>query len=228
MKAKLVVNAEKREERGTNAARRLRREGKVPVTVYGGGGEAVAVTAELKDLAAIIRSDSGANTLFTLKVDGGEESRVIFQERQIDPVRGRLLHADLRRLAKGEKIELTVKITLVGTPAGVKEEGGVLEQQMREIRILCTPSNIPESIEVNVEDLEMNESISIAEVKVDNEIEILESPEQVVASVVFVKEEELEPEIEEEELEPELIGEEGEEAAAEGEEGEAEEPEEEG
>lgn len=219
MKAKLVVNAKIREERGTNAARRMRREGKVPVTVYGGGGDSVAATAELKDLAAIIRSDSGANTLFTLKVEGGEESRVIFQERQIDPVRGRLLHADLRRLAKGEKIELTVKIVLVGTPIGVREEGGLLEQQLRDIRVLCLPSNIPESIEVNVEDLEMNDSISVSDVKVDSDVEILESPEQFVASVVFVKEEELEPVVEEEDLEPELIGEEGEEGA-EGEEGE--------
>ena len=218
MKDQLVVNAVKRDERGTNAARRLRREGKVPVTVYGGDADAIAATAELKDLAAIIRSDSGANTLFTLKVKDGEESRVIFQERQIDPVRGRLLHADLRRLAKGEKIELTVKIVLVGSPVGVRDEGGLLEQQLREIRVLCTPSNIPESIEVNVEDLDMNESISVSEVKVDSEIEILESPEQLVASVVFVKEEELEPVVEEEDLEPELIGEEGEEGV-EGEEG---------
>ena len=222
MAEKFVVKAEVREGRGSNDARRLRREGKIPVTVYGGGEEAVSLTAELRDLAAIIRSDTGANTLFTLEVEGGEESRVIFQDRQIDPVRGRLLHADLRRLAKGEKIELTVPVVLIGNPAGVRNEGGLLEQQMREIRVLCTPSNIPESIEVDVEELAANESISIDEVEVDGEIEILESPEQVVASVVFVKEEE--EEIPEEEgLEPGIVGEEegeAEDAAAdEGEEG---------
>ena len=112
MAEKFVVKAEIREGRGSNDARRLRRSGKVPVTVYGGGGDSLAVTAEIGDLAAIIRSETGANTLFTLDIEGVEEARVIFQERQIDPVRGRLIHADLRRLAKGEKIEVTVPVVL--------------------------------------------------------------------------------------------------------------------
>ncbi len=98
MAEKFVVKAEIRETRGSNDARRLRREGKVPVTVYGAGEAAVTATADLKDLAAIIRSTSGVNTLFTLEIEGGEESRVIFQDRQIDPVKSRLVHADLRRL----------------------------------------------------------------------------------------------------------------------------------
>lgn len=219
MAEKFTVKAEKRDGRGTNYARRLRREGKIPATVYGGGEDAVAITAELKDLAAIIRSDTGANTLFTLDIEGVGESRVIFQDRQIDPIHGRLLHADLRRLAKGEKIELTVPVQLVGEPAGVREEGGILEQQMREITVKCTPSNIPEAIEVNVEELGINESISISEITVDDEIEILESPESVIASVVYVKEIIEEPEIDEE-AEPELIGEEGAEGEEEGEGGE--------
>lgn len=219
MAKKLVVKAEIREERGRNASRRLRREGLVPVTIYGGGGDAVSATAALKDLAAIIRSDSGANTLFTVDINGGEESRVIFQDRQIDPVHSRLLHADLRRLAKGEKIELTIPVVLTGSAIGVREEGGMLEQQMREIRVLCMPSNIPDSIEINVEDMELHASISISEVKVDDTIEILESPESVVVSVVFVKEVELEAPEEEDGLEPELVGEEleeGEETEEEG------------
>ncbi len=208
MAEKFVVKVEKREGRGTNHSRRLRREGKIPANVYGGGEDNVAITASLKDLAAILRSDSGANTLFTLDIDGLGESRVIFQERLIDPVTGRLLHADLRRLAKGEKIEITVPVHIVGNPKGVREEGGLLEQQMREITVKCTPSNIPESIDVDVEELEANESISISEIKVDDEIEIMESPESVVASVVFVKEVELEPTDEDELAEPELVGDE--------------------
>ncbi|MDH3493224.1 MAG: 50S ribosomal protein L25, partial [Acidobacteriota bacterium] len=164
-----------------------------------------------------------ANTLFTLDLEGGEESRVIFQDRQIDTVRGRLLHADLRRLAKGEKIEITVPVHVIGSPRGVREEGGMLEQQMREIRVLCLPSNIPESIDLDVGDLELNQSISISDITVDGEIEILDSPEQTVVAVVFVKEVELEPEVEEEELEPGLVGEEDEDVEGEespGEEGE--------
>ncbi len=210
MAEKLVVKAVKRDSRGSNDARRLRHEGKIPVVVYGGGGESVSAIAELRELAAIIRSDSGANTLFTLDVEG-DENRVIFQDRQIDPVSGRLVHADLRRLAKGEKIELTVPVHLIGSPYGVREEGGMLEQQMREIRVSCLPSNIPESIDVDVEALELNESITIGEITTDEGVEVLEAPESVVAVVVYVKEVELEPVVEEEELEPELIGEEGEE-----------------
>ncbi len=211
MAEKFVVKAEKREGRGTNFARGLRREGKIPAIVYGGDEDAVAITAELKDLAAIIRSDTGANTLFMLDIGDGIENRVIFQDRQIDPVTGRLLHADLRRLAKGEKIQIAIPVALVGSPIGVRDEGGLLEQLMREINVKCLPSNIPESIEVNVEDLAASQSISIGEIVVDDEIEILEAPESIVASVVFVKEE-VEEEVEVEEgLEPELVGEEGEE-----------------
>lgn len=202
-----VVKAEKREGRGRNFARKLRREGKIPATVYGGDDDAVSITAELKDLAAIIRSDSGANTLFTLDIDGVGESRVIFQDRQIDPVHGRLLHADLRRLAKGEKIDLTIPVHLIGEPIGVRDEGGVLDQQMREINVKCLPSNIPDSIDVNVEGLDMNQSISIADLPVEEGVEILDDPESVIATVVFVRQEVEEPEVEEG-AEPEIVGEE--------------------
>lgn len=219
MAEKFVIKAEIREDRGTNAARRLRREGRIPATVYGGGEDTVAITADHKELAAILRSDTGANTLFTLDIDGNE-SRVIFQDRQIDPVHGRLMHADLRRLAKGEKIELTVPVHLIGTPVGVSDEGGLLEQQLREIRVACTPSNIPESIDVDVTHLAVGNSISISEIKVDDEIEVLEAPEASIASVTFVKEPELEPTGEEEIEEPGLIGEEEEAGGAEAAEGE--------
>lgn len=223
MAEKFVVKAEIREGRGTNFARRLRREGRIPASVYGGDGGTLSITADLKELAAILRSDTGANTLFTLDIEGVGESRVIFHERQIDPVHGRLLHADLRRLAKGEKIELTIPVHLIGTPMGVREEGGVLDQILREIKVSCTPSNIPESIDVNVEHLDVGESISIADITVGGDVEILESPESVIAAVAFVKELDLEPTAEEELEEPELIGEEGEEGEGSGEgEGESE------
>ncbi len=207
MAENITVKVEKREGRGTNFARNLRREGKIPASVYGGGEDTMAITAELKDLAAILRTEAGVNTLFTLEIDGGE-SRVIFQDRQIDPVTGRLLHADLRRLAKGEKIELTIPVHLIGEAKGTLEEGGVLDQQMREINVKCLPSDIPDSIDVNVEDLAMNESITIADLKVDEDFEILDPPESVIAAVTFVKEVELEPTPEEELTEPELIGDE--------------------
>lgn len=220
MAEKVTIKAEKREERGKNHSRRLRAEGKIPVVVYGGGGESVAVTADLSDLAAILRSDSGYNTVFSLDMDGENSGDVMFQDRQIDPIHGRLVHADLRRLTKGEKIEVTVSIHLVGEPMGVKEEGGLLEQQMREIKVLCEPANIPEFIEIDVSHLNIGDSVHVSDVKVPDTVEIHESPEALVAAVTIVKEVVLEPEIEED-AEPEVIGEETEEGEGEAEGGDA-------
>ena len=210
MADKVVVKAEKREDRGKNDARRLRSAGKVPVIVYGGGGESVAAAADLKDLAAILRSDTGQNTIFTIDMAGEGTNDVIFHDRQIDPIRGRLIHADLRRLAKGEKIEVTVSIHLVGEAAGLSEEGAVLNQQLREIKVLCEPSKIPEFIEVDVTNLETGEFVHVSDLKVAEGVEILELPEAVVVSIVVVKEEELESQTEES-AEPAIVGKESEE-----------------
>lgn len=189
MSEKVVVKAEKRENSGKGYARRLRAEGKIPVTVYGGGGEAVSVAANLSDLAAILRSETGHNTVFSLDVAGVGASDVIFQDRQIDPLKGRLLHADLRRLAKGEKIEVTVPVHLIGEPVGVKNDGGVLEQSVREIKLLCDAANIPESIDFDVTNLELNQAVHVSDLKVGKGIEVHEAPETVIAHVILVKEE---------------------------------------
>jgi large subunit ribosomal protein L25 len=203
MSEKVVVKAEKREKVGKGFARRLRMQGKIPVTVYGGGGEAVSVSANLSDLAAILRSDTGHNTVFSLDIAGFGINDVIFQDRQIDPLKGRLIHADLRRLAKGEKIEVTVPVHLIGEPVGVKIGGGLLEQQMREIRVFCESSSIPESIDVDVTNLELNHSLHISDIKFGTGVEVHEDAEAVIASVVLVKEE---TETVEEAAEPEVIG----------------------
>jgi len=205
MAEKVVVKAEKREGRGKNDARRLRSEGKLPISVYGGGGETVAAVVELKDLAAILRSDTGQNTIFSLDMTGESTGDVIFHDRQIDALKGRLVHADLRRLAKGEKIEVTVPIHLVGEAVGLKEEGAVLNQQMREIKVLCEPSKIPEFLEIDVANLEVNESVHVSDLQVAKDVELHELPETVVASIVVVKEEELEPQLETP-AEPEIVG----------------------
>ena len=207
MADKVTVKAEKREARGKNDSRRLRAQGKVPVVVYGGGGEAVAAVAALSDLAAILRN-SGHNAVFTLDMEGEGTGDVMFQDRQIDPLKGRLVHADLRRIAKGEKMEMTVAIHLIGEAAGLTEEGAVLNQPLHEIKILVEPSKVPGAIEVDVTDLKAGESIHVSDIKFDEGVEVHEPGDSVVANIVMVKEEELEPQLEA--SEPEVIGEKGE------------------
>ena len=216
MAEKIVVKAEKREKGGKNVNRRLRAEGKVPVVVYGGGTESVAAVADLKDLAAILRTDTGVNTVFSLDIPGEGVNDVIFQDRQIDVIRGRLIHADLRRFARGEKIEMTVPIHLIGEPEALKEEGAVMTQALREIKVLCEPANTPDSIDIDVTGLTSDHAVHVSDLKVGPGIEIHEAPETVVASIVIVKEVELEPQVEAG-AEPEVVGEE---APAEGGEGE--------
>ncbi len=196
MAEKIVVKAEKKETGNKNSNRRLRAVGKVPVVVYGGGTESVAAVAELKDLAAILRTDSGVNTVFSIDIDGQDNYDVIFQDRQIDPIRGRLIHADLRRFARGEKIEMTVPIHLTGEAKGLSEEGAVLSQAMHSVKVLCEPANTPDSIDLDVSELEAGHALHVSDLRVGAGIEISEDPETVVASIVIVQEADLEPQLE--------------------------------
>ena len=185
----IILRATAREGRGKNDARRARRNGQVPVTIYGGVGEAVAALAPLSELAAILRSDTGRNTIFTVDIEGVEATEVMFADRQIDPVRSRLVHADFKRLVKGEKIEATVPLRLVGEPIGVREEAGVLEQLVREVEIRCQPRDIPEHIDVDVTNLAVHEVLHVSDIPVAEGIEILEEPDTAIATVGVVKEE---------------------------------------
>lgn len=207
MAEKIVVKAEKKESGNKNSNRRLRAAGKIPVVVYGGGTESVAAVAELKDLAAILRTDSGVNTVFSIDIDGEDNYDVIFQDRQIDPIKGRLIHADLRRFARGEKIEMTVPIHLTGEAKGLQEEGAVLSQAMHSIKVLCEPAKTPESIDLDVSGLEAGHALHVSDLSVGAGIEIQDDPETVVASIVIVKEAELEPQVAEEGEAPVVEGE---------------------
>jgi large subunit ribosomal protein L25 len=188
-KKEITVRATQREGRGKNDARRARREGLVPVTIYGGEGGSVSALAPLRDLAAILRSDTGRNTIFSLDIENLGASEVMFHDRQIDPIRGRLIHADFRRLVAGQKIEVTVTIHLVGEPVGVREQQGFLEQIVREIDIRCDPRDIPEGINVDVSNLGVHEVLHVSDIAADERIEILASPDTVIATVGIVQEE---------------------------------------
>jgi len=207
-KKEFRVQAKQREGRGKNDARRARRDGMVPITLYGAGGETVAAVAPLRDLAAILRTEAGRNTIFTIDIEGVGESEVMFHDRQIDPVKGRLIHADLTRLVKGQKIEVTVPLHLTGEPVGVREKQGVLEQVIREIDVRCQPRDIPDSIDVDVTNLDVHDTLHVSDIKVGEGVEILTDGDHVIATVGIVREEVAAPlpGEGEEPAEPEVIG----------------------
>ena len=203
----ITVRAELRAGRGKNDARRLRARGMVPLTVYGGEGEPVAAAAPLAELAAILRSEAGHNAIFTLDVDGVGASEVMFLDRQIDPVKTRLIHADLRRLVQGQEIEVAVRIELDGEPVGVKDEGGILEQLLREVEVRCRPSVIPDALHADVSGLGVHEVLHVSDLQAPEGVTILTDPETAVATVAVVREEQVEERTPEEEVaEPEVIG----------------------
>ncbi len=204
----ITVRATKREGRGKNDARRARRDGMVPVNIYGGEGDAISALAPLSELAAILRSETGRNTIFTLDIEGVGTSEVMFHERQVDPIRGRLIHADFTRLVKGQKIEVTVPLHLVGEPIGVRDEEGHLEQIVREIEIKCQPRDIPEAINVDVSNLHVHDVLHVSDIPPIEGVEILESPDSVIATVGIVREEPVAAPVVEEgaPAEPEVIG----------------------
>jgi len=202
----IMVRAELRAGRGKNDARRLRARGMVPLTIYGGDGEPVSAAASLAELAAILRSGAGHNAIFTLDVDGVGPSEVMFHDRQIDPVRGRLVHADLRRLVRGQEIEVTVPLHLDGEPEGVRSGDGILEQVLREVEIRCRPRNIPDAIHFDVSAMNVHDVLHVSDLVVDENYAVITDPETVVATVAVVREEQVEARTPEEAVsEPEVI-----------------------
>jgi large subunit ribosomal protein L25 len=206
----ITVRATAREDTGKNASRRLRRQGLVPLTIYGGEGETISVAAPLKDLAAVLRAETGQNTVFTLDAEGIGASEVLFQDRQIDPITNRLIHGDLKRLVRGQKIEITVPLHLTGEAIGVREEGGVLEQIVREIEIRVRPRDIPDAIDIDVSNLGVHDVLHVSDIPANEAMEILTSPDTVIATVGIITEEEIAESLttptEDEQTEPEVIG----------------------
>jgi large subunit ribosomal protein L25 len=156
----------KRGSRGKNEARRHRAAGRLPAVVYG-GGDPLVITVEPKALSRILHSESGANTLITLSVDGESDSRVLVKEYQLDPITRDLLHADFYRVAMDRPITVTVSIVLKGEPKGVKQQDGILDFVQREVEIECLPGDIPEHIEIDVSDLALNEGVRLRDVVKD-------------------------------------------------------------
>ena len=152
-----ILEAQARGTFGKNEARRTRREGKVPGVVYGAaaGGQtdrsATPIAVDPKALLRILHT--GANTLISLKIDGGAESKVLVKEYQLDPVTHAVLHADFYKVAMDRAIQVTIPVAVKGEPKGVKQQGGILEFIRREIEVECLPADIPENVEIDVSEL---------------------------------------------------------------------------
>ncbi len=160
-----VLEAVKRDRFGKNEAGRMRREGRLPGVLYGGvaSRDAVPIAVEPKALWRILHSDTGANTLITLRLDA-ESPRVMVKEYQLDPVTNQLLHADFYRVAMDKLLTVTVPVTLRGEAPGVKQQGGLIDFVHREVDVECLPADIPEAIEVDISNLMLNQSVRLRDV----------------------------------------------------------------
>jgi large subunit ribosomal protein L25 len=172
-----------------NAARRVRVAGKIPAVVYGAGKDAVAVAVDPRVITKILYSDSGHNTIFDLNVEGSTVVKAMIVDWQREPIKGHLLHIDLKRIAMDKMMRVSVPIQLVGVPVGVKTMGGILEHVMREVEIECLPSDIPSHLDVDVSNLELHGLIHVSDLPHSGSIKFLGDEGATVAHVTIIKEE---------------------------------------
>jgi large subunit ribosomal protein L25 len=186
----ITVTAEVRTSRGKNEARRARKEGRIPAVIYGAYRDPVSITISPKEITRIVRSSSGLNTIFNLAITGGETSPVMVVDQQVDPIKGRLLHADLKRIDLNKRIRVTVPVHTEGEPVGVKVQGGLLEIITRSIEIECLPDEIPESFAVSVSDLNIGQSKRASDVALSGSMKLVGAADTVIAHVVSLRAEE--------------------------------------
>jgi large subunit ribosomal protein L25 len=191
--AQIIVEGAPRESRGKNEARRMRVGGQVPAILYGGKGEALALAVNTKQVTAILRSESGHNTLFQIDLAGKHEPAIV-KDWQVDPVSGRLLHVDLLRVAMDVRMRVKVPVHSFGEPSGVKVQGGVFEVVLREVEVECLPADIPTEFKVDVSGLALNQSLRASDLPMDKDkIKLVTEPNAVVSHVVTLRAEEEKP-----------------------------------
>ncbi len=212
-----VIAAQLRTPGGKNVNRRIRKAGKIPAVIYGPGKPPVVVSVDPNDVKTILYSESGRNTIFTISVDGSEQSNAMVKDYQRDPVQGHLLHTDFLEIAMDRLLALTVNVEIVGEAEGVKLDGGIMDIVTHSIEVECLPSDIPESIKVDVSHLKINDYIRVKNIQADAKVKILSDPEIVVVTIVPPIKEEVPVEAAAEAAEPEVVkkGKPGEEGAAE-------------
>jgi large subunit ribosomal protein L25 len=167
-----ILEAQPREAGTKNHARRVRREGKIPGVLYGASKDALPVTVDPRHV-----------------LHGGERTKAMIVDWQYEPIKGHLLHIDLKRIAMDKALRVNVPIVLQGVPAGVKTEGGILEQILREVEIECLPADIPSHIDVDVSELTFGKVLRVSDLPHNEKLKFLSDANQPVAHVTSVKEE---------------------------------------
>ncbi len=185
-----IVVAKPREGRfNKNAARRVRAAGKIPAVLYGPGQDPVAIEVEPKQISRILFSETGHNTIFDIEVAGHPSAKAMIVDWQREPIKDQLIHIDLKRIALDKVLRVSVPIKLIGVPVGVKTEGGILDQVMREVEVECLPADIPSHIDVDVTGLALHGVLRVSDLPHADKIKYLKAEDATVAHVVSIREE---------------------------------------
>ncbi|HEU5352113.1 MAG TPA: 50S ribosomal protein L25 [Terracidiphilus sp.] len=185
-----VVMAKPREGKfNKNAARRVRRAGRIPAVLYGGGNEPVAVEVDPKQILRILYSESGHNTIFDVDLGKGPAAKAMIVDWQREPIKDDLIHIDLKRIALDKTLQVSVRVRLLGTPVGVKTQGGILDHVLREVAIECLPGDIPSHIDMDVTELELHGVLRVSDLLHTEKFKYLTPEDATVAHVMAIREE---------------------------------------
>jgi large subunit ribosomal protein L25 len=180
---RVSIAAEKREAHGKGVARSLRRDGMVPAVLYR-EGRAQSIKLSRKELAKLINSAGGDQVMVDLQFTDGEKKLALLKDVQVDPIRGELLHTDFFEVSLAEKVRISLHVTTVGEPIGVKRDGGILQHTLREVEVECLPDKIPGKIEVDISALEVGQSVHVSDLKFGEEIKVLTDAGDVIVTVI--------------------------------------------
>ena len=187
MRTDTIIDAEVRETRGKNEARRTRVRGKIPGVVYGAQKDPVSIAVDPKYIQQILRSKTGHNTIFNINIAGAESTPVMVVDEQYDPVKSHLLHVDLKRIDLTKRIRVSVPVFTSGEAKGIKIQGGQLEIITRSVEIECIPDEIPQGFTVDVSELMIGLSIRASDIQMPGSARLLSSGEMVIAHVVGLR-----------------------------------------
>jgi large subunit ribosomal protein L25 len=185
----LVVAKPREGKFNKNAARRVRVAGQIPAVLYGAGHDPVAVELDPKQITRILYSETGHNTIFDVQVGQQPLAKAMIVDWQLEPIKDKLIHIDLKRIALDKKLQVSVRVKLMGVPVGVKNSGGILDHVLREVEIECLPTDIPSHIDVDVTGLELHSVLRVSDLPHDGNITFISPEDATVAHVVSIREE---------------------------------------